>query len=142
MERLELLVKKFETLPIKDFIKEVIADNKELIEDKNAEQMFRGELPDGSQITPPYKDITVAIKSLKGQPTDRVTLKDSGDFYKGITLNLESDSFTLDNTDEKTEGLIVKYGDPLGLSEQSREEIKEEVFKPFLLEKFKTYLEV
>jgi len=37
-----------------------------------------------------YSPYTIEIKNRKGQPTDRVTLKDSGDFYQSFDVINES----------------------------------------------------
>ena len=47
-------------------------------------QIFAGQKSDGSIIRPAYSPATVRLKIRKGQPDDRVTLKDKGDFYKSI----------------------------------------------------------
>lgn len=142
MEIFDSLIKKIETIPVNDFLRKIISENKTIIEDKNAEQMNRGEMPDGSEITPPYKAITVAIKKFKGQPFDHVTLKDEGKYHKAIYVDTESDGFYMRNSDAKAEAIEMKYGDPLGLSDQSKQELMEEVFKPHLLDKTRKYLEV
>ena len=32
-----------------------------------------------------YSPVTIQIKRAKGQPTDRITLKDTGEFYKSLS---------------------------------------------------------
>lgn len=41
----------------------------------------------------PYSDFTVNEKSIKGQPIDRVTLKDTGKFYDSIFVKVERNGF-------------------------------------------------
>lgn len=58
----------------------------------------------------PYSPYTVAIKTLKGQPTDRVTLRDTEDFHKSFFIKVGSDHFEVKASDWKTEKLRKEYG--------------------------------
>jgi hypothetical protein len=142
MNQLLQLIDKFQSLPIPQMIRETIEENQSIIEDKQIAQLEAGIYPDGGPILPEYTDFTIEIKKIKGQPYDRVTLKDTGDFYRGIKLDLSSDSFTLDSSDNKTGKIVDKYGDVFGLSEQSKTELIEEQLKPTMQDKIRKYLEV
>lgn len=87
-----------------------IEETKETIEELNLEQMFSGLNSDGSEISPPYKEFTVAMKKRKGQPYDRVTLKDTGSFYQGIRTEIVGNKVITDSTDSKSDKLQEKYG--------------------------------
>ncbi len=54
-----------------------------------------------------YQPYTVFLKELKGQPTDHITLRDTGDFYKSFRV-------TLSNLDIQIVCDPIKYG-PLGV---------------------------
>lgn len=58
----------------------------------------------------PYSPVTVAIKKRKGQPTTRVTLRDTGDFHKGVHVVVDNEGFYVTSQDRKTEELVAKYG--------------------------------
>ena len=58
------------------------------VEEKERERIFDGKTFTGEDITPSYKPYTVMVKEQKGQPTDRVTLKDTGDFHRSITFEV------------------------------------------------------
>ena len=90
----------------------------------NQGQLFIGRRADGHQIEPEYADITVRLKKLKGQPYDRVTLRDTGAFWDEIIVrNITANSYTVDDTNEKSDRLIKKYGGQiLGLSKASKSE--------------------
>jgi hypothetical protein len=64
-----------------------------------------------------YAASTIKYKERKGQPVDRVTLKDKGDFYESAKIDLDSDGFEIEANDEK-EGTILteKWGPILGLT--------------------------
>lgn len=88
-----------------------------LMTDLERERLFSGQNADGSWVEPPYTPFTVELKEEKGQPTDRVTLKDTGDFYEGFIVERKGDVVIFTSTDWKTNALVEKYGDAIfGLS--------------------------
>jgi len=89
------------------------------------DQMFReGVDGEGNKIRPAYTASTVRIKRGKGQPTNRVTLRDEGDFHRSVFLYFEDDRFFVFSDDPKAKYLFSKYGDDvLGLSDESIERI-------------------
>jgi len=91
------------------------------------DQLLQGKDNKGKPIRPKYSPFTVRIKRLKGQPFDRVTLKDEGDYHRSIDVRFGTGSsqhvFVFFATDEKSEMLERKYGkDLLGLNPESLEE--------------------
>lgn len=68
----------------------------------------------------PYSPVTIAIKEAKGQPTNRVTLRDEGDFQSSFFLEVGDKEFEIKAADWKTEELIKKYGRQiLGLTDEN-----------------------
>jgi len=106
-----------------------VKDNEHTILDLNTEEQLyaQGIYRDGTPIEPAYRPMTISIKQSKGQPTSRVTLKDTGDFQKSFFIAYGGDSFSIGATDPKTRKLEKKYGsDIFGLtSENLKEAIKE-----------------
>jgi hypothetical protein len=99
----------------------VIVETSLDIKKLNQEQMFSGIRSDESEIRPFYSEYTKLIKDQKGQPTDRVTLKDTGDFYDRIFIDVKKDSFEILSSDYKNDQLIRKYGKRIfGLTRISR----------------------
>jgi hypothetical protein len=75
-----------------------------------------------------YSDVTVTIKKRKGQPSDRVTLLDKGDFYDSFTIEATRDAFIIDADDEKNgNNLFDKYDEEkvITFNEESLSEIRE-----------------
>lgn len=107
---------------------------KDTIADLNAEQMFKGLRSDGSEITPDYSDVTIAIKEEKGQPTDRVTLRDKGDFQNELYADIQGDKLIINSRDEKAAALDKKYskakGSIYGLSGPFKREYLNEKLRP------------
>lgn len=89
--------------------------------DMERERLFRGELADGTPISPQYAPSTKAAKSRHGLPSDRVTLFDTGAFYAGFTAENNGGDVLFSSTDAKTGKLIEKYGDGIfGLNDEDR----------------------
>lgn len=58
----------------------------------------------------PYTERTIKNKIYKGQPYDRVTLKDTGAFYKDFYVECDSEGFTIRSSNNKADELEEKYG--------------------------------
>ena len=127
----ELIKEKIEALNyaidnIYEVLRLAIDRHKNLFEDANTSQLNKGLLNDNNPITPEYRTLTKSIKRLKGQPIDRVTLKDTGAFHKSITVELYADGLDFDATDSKTLDLEKKYTiNILGINDEDLKEILE-----------------
>lgn len=105
-------------------IQNIIWENETYIVDMNAEeQLFeQGINRLGVEISDyaPYSPVTIQIKEAKGQPTNRVTLRDEGDFESSFFLEVGDKQFEIKASDFKTEDLIKKYGRQiLGLTDEN-----------------------
>jgi hypothetical protein len=97
----------------------------EFIIQANQDQLFLlGEDSNGVKLysfspAQPYSPFTIKEKRLKGQPTDRLTLKDTGDFYDSFVVIPALDGFIQDADAEKDDtNLFEQYGvNVLGLNE-------------------------
>lgn len=84
----------------------------------------------------PYTPFTISVKRGIGQPYDRVTLKDEGDFHQSFYLEREQDGVKIWAKDGKTRKLIAKYGEEIfGLTDNNIIELAYEYVLPFLLKK-------
>ena len=61
----------------------------------------------------PYTAITIKNKKRKGQPTTRVTLRDTGAFHESMYVVFDSEGFYITASDEKTQDLVEKYGEEI-----------------------------
>ena len=123
-------------------MREIIMDNEPYICDLNAEtQLFdNGENSLGVSIMDyaPYSPVTIQIKKAKGQPYNRVTLRDEGDFEQSFFVEADFEKFQIFAADGKTEDLIRKYGSQiLGLTYESKKQLTWEYIFPDLLSKAK-----
>ena len=113
---------------------DAVSATTETIADLNAEQMFKGLRADGSEITPGYSELTKEIKRAKGQPIDRVTLFQTGAFYRGLYASVTGLNIVIGSTDAKSGKLERKYskakGSIFGLSGKYNAEYIRETLRP------------
>lgn len=85
--------------------KEIVRDNDNILIDMNAQdQLFaKGVNRLGVRIDEyrPYSPFTIKVKIEKRQPYDRVTLKDTGEFYDSFYVETAEDRFYIKASDEK-----------------------------------------
>ena len=129
------------------FVREIINDGMTtaFIIDANAEEQLyeQGINNLGIDIMDyrPYSPLTIAIKEEKGQPTNRVTLRDEGDFESSFYLEVGDRQFEIKASDFKTESLIEKYGRQiLGLTDENIAKLIWDYIYPDLIEKAKSLL--
>ena len=110
---------------------DVIKDNSKFILDENRSQLFDGLDKEGKEIVNEqggkYSPTTIIIKKEKGQPTDRVTLRDTGDWQDAMFLEVKGNEILTDSSDWKTDELLKKYdrnmNTILGIPETSKTKI-------------------
>jgi len=134
-------LKKFEE-EIYQTVEKVLRENEYVIIDMNVEdQLFeKGIDRTGQEIASyaPYSPVTIQIKGIKGQPTNRVTLRDEGDFHSSFYVEFTQDGFEIKATDWKTKKLIASYGEEvLGLTDYNFKILLEDYVAPAILELLK-----
>lgn len=116
---------------------DIVMENAAFIEDKQTEQMEQGITREGDPIEPPYSPFTVQIKRSKGQRSDRVTLKDTGDFHASVKVFPGAKAFSIGATDPKTPKLERKYSSEIfGLTDDNLQEFIDDYLGPSLKERF------
>lgn len=118
---------------INTLVKETFEEHKKLIVHYNSdEQMYKlGQDSKGSIIRPAYKPMTVRIKKRKGQPTDRVTLRDTGRFHKTLIVTPKDDHLEIRSDVEYAKYLFKRYGnDVLGIQEELLKEFVKKYVVP------------
>lgn len=116
------------------------SDVKKTMIEFNQDQLQEGKDALGQIITTiggsPYRLYTIHIKKKKGQPTNKVTLYDTGEFYKTFKVKINSNSYEIIADFDKQDGSILdnfssKF-DFLGLDDESLNELAFEVIYPKL----------
>jgi hypothetical protein len=126
-------------------IQSIILENEYVITDMNSEDQLyeQGINRLGVNIMDyaPYSPLTIEIKKEKGQPYNRVTLRDEGDFEHSFYVEADTQQFTIKAADWKTEDLIQRYGRQiLGLTEENKIILIWEYIYPELKAKTKEYI--
>lgn len=124
-------------------LKETIDKNKDvLIDIQTNDQINKGEDSNGKQFIPKYAISTKLIKKRKGQPTNRVTLKDTGDFYKSIEIDTSTTQAIITANVEYFKYLVAHYDGNiiLGIQNDLMREFLKEYFRPNLKKNFRAIL--
>ena len=126
-------------------MEKLVKDNEAWICDMNTEdQLFeRGVNRVGVSIMDymPYRPKTIEIKEIKGQPTNRVTLRDEGDFHRSFKVDADNEKFRILSTDRKAEWLERKYGMQIfGLTDENAQSLARDYILPELRDIAKSQL--
>lgn len=131
-EKLLKSVRAAQTLDADRMFNAILTDKglQDFILDMNKEQLFAGEDSLGvslESIGGGYSAFTIEVKQKKGQPTDRVTLKDTGEYYDSYTLDLGNGFFTINSDPIKGDtNLETEWGDNLeGLQDENLQKLIE-----------------
>lgn len=123
------------------YTRKALEQSQQKIVELNVEQLYEyGENSLGVRIDTyrPYTPYTISIKQEKGQPYDRVTLRDTGDFHRSFGVVFEPTGFYITATDHKTQELIDKYGPEIfGLTEINRQTITTNYVVPVVIKEIK-----
>lgn len=105
------------------------------------EQLFKkGIDAQGKALRPAYSPYTVQVKGFKGQPTDRVTLRDEGDFHSAFAIERNRGEFSIYSGDWKEAKLKAKYGeDIMGLTDQNLQRVIDMIRDP-LIDSFRKFM--
>lgn len=109
-------VRQFRTNIIKIALDEVLENEPFIVDLVSEDQLFeKGIRGDEVFIADfaPYSPVTIEIKQAKGQPTDRVTLRDEGDYHASFYIKIGSDHWEIKASDWKAEELSMQYGEEI-----------------------------
>ena len=89
----------------------------------------------------PYKPRTIKKKIRKGQPYDRVTLKDTGEFYASLHVEHDDEGFYVTSSDDKSQYLLKRYGKTIfRLTDENLKVLLHDYIRPSLKQKMKEYI--
>lgn len=116
LRNLEYRLRAFkDNLPM--YLEDIVRDKEDVIVSAIADDQLyrRGINGRGEKIMSymPYTAKTIQNKKRKGQPTTRVTLRDTGAFHKSMFVVFDSEGFYITASDEKTQDLVEKYGEEI-----------------------------
>lgn len=128
MEALSRLANNVKKLDVDRLLFSILKNKKlqsEIIRLNTQEQLFKKGIDSEGrrldEIGGGYSDLTIEIKKSKGQPTDRVTLKDTGAFYDSWNIVVKMGEVVIDADPIKDDtNLFDEWGeDIVGLTENS-----------------------
>lgn len=126
---------------IERYMEDITKSIEEQIVDINVEQQYSGLRSDGESIRPPYAESTKRRKKRKGQPTDRVTLRDTGQYHASFAMSYEPDSFSIYAQDFKAKYLVHRYTTKIyGIQDEYLKALAEEIYQPRLVERLRKQL--
>ena len=132
-----LLIDLYQNKGFRNFI--IQANRKQLYDfgiDSN-EKKLRSKFARAGEV---YAPQTILYKQALGVPTDRITLKDTGEFHESMNLQLTNNTFVVDaDTDKETNDLAKTWGiNILGLTAENSTktiELAREIMIPIILNK-------
>ena len=127
---------------INEYMEDITRSIEDEIKEINIHQQYDlGQDRSGYAITPEYAESTIRYKRRKGQPTDRVTLQDTGQYHDTFKIRYEAEGFELYANDWKAGFLDKKYGKEIyGLQDEAARELADQVYQPRMIQKLKNLL--
>lgn len=127
---------------INEYMEDITRSIEDEIKEINVHQQYDlGQDRNGDAITPEYAESTIRYKRRKGQPTDRVTLQDTGQYHDTFKIRYEDEGFELYANDWKAGFLDKKYGKEIyGLQDEAARELADQVYQPRMTQKLKNLL--
>lgn len=134
-------VRSFESRTDQTLIALVKGKESSVIDMNVNDQLYQGLDSQGNSVAPPYAAATIRAKRRKGQPHDRVTLRDTGDFHDSFFVAYGTGEFSLTARDKKKQWLDRKYGKLIyGLTDENIDRLSRLIEGDFINEARKVIL--
>ncbi len=104
------MMEAIKAVDIDKIVEDAIEATKGELLNQNRAQMEAGQNKEEKAITPLYAPSTVSKKKRKGQPYDRVTLKDKGEFYNKMGAQVDNEQVLIGSGVEYAKYLEARYG--------------------------------
>lgn len=146
LKNLQARLRKFKSI-LSEELEKTILENEEVIIQMITEQQLYEQGIEGRGIEiasyRPYAWSTIKRKHKKGQPVDRVTLRDTGKFYKSLHVEFDpTGGFYIVSTDYKAKYLLKRYGTTIfRLTDSNLKILLDDYIRPSLLVKLKESLQ-
>jgi hypothetical protein len=90
---------------------------------ESTSQLYNFGINSDGQSIGEYSDYTIAVKSFDGQPTDRVTLYDTGEFYESFVVKPLKKGYKITaNPNKEDSNLFQDWGENIvGLTDENTE---------------------
>ena len=120
-----------------------IASNEQILIDQQTDGQFdKGKDSNNISFIPSYADSTKRAKRAKNQPTNRVTLKDTGDLYNSISIQANTTNAVITANVPYFTHLVARYdkNQILGIQEEALKDFVENYTLPEIEKNFKQIL--
>ena len=111
------------------------SEDEKAVELNTEEQLFEKGVDSQNKKLKAYSSSYKRIRISRGQPVDRTTLKNKGDFYKGFDTKKSNKSFDIFSKDSKAKFLEKRYGKNIyGLTPENKINFANLIKAPLLRE--------
>ena len=125
-------IKKFLKLDLKKEVIKILNTKKvqDFVVEMQQERLFNTGKDSKGESLGTYAPFTVVIKQAKGQRTDHITLRDTGEFYESFTFYATNTELVFDADAQKDEdNLFENFGlDIIGLNDFNRTRLIELIY--------------
>ena len=94
-------------------LKDIVLKNKGILLSTIKLRLFQKSLDGNYNFLGTYAPMTKKRKKNKGQISNRVTLRDTGDWYNSMFIDFKNSTILVDATDNKTDTLKDIYGEAI-----------------------------
>ena len=127
---------RLKALDIQYLKEEAVFRNRDELVRLNQSQLHLGETKTGDNISPSYRDRDYAeyktMLSSYEAPNFVPDLFVTGEFYKGMDVEVSNNEYDIYSRDEKNDDLTLKYKDIFGLQDKNKEIAMQIVTKTFV----------
>ena len=135
----EGIIKKLKSVDLEKISLNEFSNVKEEAFDLNTEdQLFSKGVDSNGNSLGAYAPLSVKLRGEAGLPTDRITLKITGDFYDGWEANFSKFPVEFTSRDEKTGEILFQFGNEIfGLTKDNIKNLLDEGLKERIQDSFK-----
>ncbi len=127
----EKAIKKLAQIDVNRLVLEEFEKEKEAAFDLNTEeQLFKLGIDSDGEDLGDYAPLTIAIRSSRGLPIDRITLRFEGDFHNSWVANFNTWPIVFDSTDPKTGEIVDQFGEDIfGLTDRNLKKFLDQILR-------------
>ena len=127
--------KKYESI-----VKDAIKQNEGKIIGMVKLRLFNTGIDGSGKLIGHYTQLSKDLKKLSGQRSSFITLRDTGNWYRSMFLDLDNDKLILNASNWKTSKLIRNYGESiLEFTEAEQLMIVQTIIEPAIIKAFPEY---
>lgn len=131
------LIDKLKNFPKEEMVQNAVKNNQKFVVNLNREQMLDGKDANDAPITPGYAASTKERKRRLGQPTNKVTFFEQGEFHGKMFLKDDREGIEIDSNSNTTKFLVKRSGsDIFGITDKNADKIGDKILPELQRETF------